>query len=676
MGAINFSLDTKLVEAIKKNLEPTVFFETGTYKGDTVFQQLNNFKKIVSVELSHNLWEGAFARFQNDHHVEIIHGDSPQVLAKMQHQLAETSVVYWLDAHWCVASGTAGEKSQCPLLEELLAIHHLNRFSVIIIDDARLFLAPPLAPHEVSEWPQFHNIIKRLYALSDEHELIVINDVILYYPISIKKDIIDYAQQFGIDWLQIGHYAEEIANLKKICEERLTLIEHLHAECANLLRISKEGWYHFFVDFPKRWTLAASCQLRGWVFHKQGIPLKLIRIRIKDKIFPGTIGLSRPDVASHFHHAPGSDQSGFAVPIELHFGINQVEIEVLTNDFWERIAIFKIIFISLDLIKLLSLKIALKKFIIPPAFFHLINRKFWILIRDYFRNKRISGLGSLAQYTPKVIKNEKYPKKHVVKYDKISIVTPSYHQGDFLEKTIQSIVGQNYPNLEYIVIDGGSQDNSPQIIEKYRAALSYSISEPDQGQSDAIQKGFSRCSGGKNDIMAYLNSDDLLLPGSLEFVNSYFQEHPEVDLIYGHRILINDQDQEVGRWFTPHHHYYNVSIIDYVPQETMFWRRRIYDQVGGIDPAFHFAMDWDLLLRMQEAGAVIKRVPYFLGCFRVHDQQKTSQKMSTIGQKEIDSLRWRSHDRQIFHQEIGRVHMKNSLESALTHFLVYCGIRF
>lgn len=234
MGAINFSLDNKLIETIQKKLQPSIFFETGTYKGDTVFQQLNNFGKIISVELGEELWKEAASRFKDNQHVAIIHGDSSQVLAEMQEALSKESVVYWLDAHWCVDAGVAGDKSQCPLLRELSSIHSLNKKSIIIIDDARLFLAPPLPPHEISEWPSLSQVIHSLFELSKSHELMVVNDMIVYYPAPIKDRIVSYAQQYGVDWLKIGHYAEEITNLKTVCEERLEVIERLHKECGEL----------------------------------------------------------------------------------------------------------------------------------------------------------------------------------------------------------------------------------------------------------------------------------------------------------------------------------------------------------------------------------------------------------------------------------------------------------
>ena len=234
MGAINFSLDNKLIEAIQKKLQPSIFFETGTYKGDTVFQQLNNFGKIISVELGEELWKEAASRFKGHQHVAIIHGNSWQVLAEMQEALSQESVIYWLDAHWCVASDVAGEKSQCPLLKELSSIRSLNKESIIIIDDARLFLAPPLPPHEISEWPCLSQVIRSFFELSNRHELMVVNDMIVYYPLSIKNEIVSYAQRYGVDWLKIGHHAEEIINLKKVCEERLEVIERLHKECGKL----------------------------------------------------------------------------------------------------------------------------------------------------------------------------------------------------------------------------------------------------------------------------------------------------------------------------------------------------------------------------------------------------------------------------------------------------------
>jgi len=203
----------------------------------------------------------------------------------------------------------------------------------------------------------------------------------------------------------------------------------------------------------------------------------------------------------------------------------------------------------------------------------------------------------------------------------ISIVTPSYEQGRFLGRTINSVVSQNYPRLEYFVQDGGSTDATREILERFDDSLSGWVSEPDGGQADAINRGFARTSG---EVMAYLNSDDLLLPGSLAYVAGYFSAHPDVDAVYGQRVLIDEHDRQIGVWVLPPHDDQTLTVADYVPQETLFWRRSLWERAGAhIDESFKFAVDWDLLLRFREAGARVVRLPRFLGAFRVHDEQKT-----------------------------------------------------
>ncbi len=231
----------------------------------------------------------------------------------------------------------------------------------------------------------------------------------------------------------------------------------------------------------------------------------------------------------------------------------------------------------------------------------------------------------------------------------ISIATPSFNQGEFLEQTICSVLDQEYPRLEYVVQDGGSTDSSREVLQRYRERLHRCESRKDNGQSQAINLGFAGTTG---EIMAYLNSDDLLLPGSLHAVAQYFQKHPDVDVVYGHRVVIDKAGLELGRWVLPKHDNEVLKWADYVPQETMFWRRRIWDKVGGIDESFRFAMDWDLILRFQDAGAKIVRLPRFLGAFRVHQSSKTVSTVTSTGVQEMERLRRRVHGREVSHLEI------------------------
>ena len=254
----------------------------------------------------------------------------------------------------------------------------------------------------------------------------------------------------------------------------------------------------------------------------------------------------------------------------------------------------------------------------------------------------------------------------------IGIVTPSYNQASFLENTIRSVLDQNYPFLSYAVVDGGSKDGSCEIIERHRSSLAYAVSEPDSGQSDAIVKGLKRISG---DILAYLNSDDILAPGALYAVGAFFRDHPEVDAVYGHRIIIDEKSKEIGRWILPKHRNFFTKYFDYVPQETLFWRRKIYEKIGGIDPAFHYAMDWDLILRMQAGGARIKRLPFFLGCFRAHESQK-SQAWADTGRTEVEQLLAREGSPAMSSDEYHLVHSRYKHRALCVALAMSLGVRW
>jgi glycosyltransferase involved in cell wall biosynthesis len=266
-----------------------------------------------------------------------------------------------------------------------------------------------------------------------------------------------------------------------------------------------------------------------------------------------------------------------------------------------------------------------------------------MLLKIFFARHATMQLGVLAQHPPRVLRAPRLaPRVHSARLPSAVIVTPSFNTGKFLEATILSVLDQADEGVAYGVVDGGSTDGSAEIVKRYSPRLAWAVSEPDRGQTHAIQKGFQRLDG---EVMAYLNADDILLPGALAFVRSFFARHPDVDAVYGHRLVIDADGQQIGRWILPPHNPALLRLVDFVPQETLFWRRRIFEAAGGMDVNFDFAMDWDLLLRMQDVGARIVRLPHFFACFRHHPSQKTVRMFDTVGAKECALLAERSGSR-------------------------------
>ena len=212
-----------------------------------------------------------------------------------------------------------------------------------------------------------------------------------------------------------------------------------------------------------------------------------------------------------------------------------------------------------------------------------------------------------------------------IAYPKISVVTPSFNQGRFLEETILSVLEQNYPNLEYMIIDGGSTDGSVDIIRKYANRLEYWVSEPDRGQSHAINKGFARATG---DIFCWLNSDDYFEPGALEFVGRYFHNHPECQWLVGQcRIL--DTDSNTTRLFVARYDGRDNLLRFWeaweggtmLPQPSSFWHRDLVN-VRLLNEDLHYALDYELWLRLNEKYEPAI-VPEVLAIYRFHNTAKT-----------------------------------------------------
>jgi glycosyltransferase involved in cell wall biosynthesis len=229
-------------------------------------------------------------------------------------------------------------------------------------------------------------------------------------------------------------------------------------------------------------------------------------------------------------------------------------------------------------------------------------------------------------------------------WPRITIVTPSLNQGDFLERTILSVQNQGYPNLEHIIIDGGSVDSSVDIIRKYERRLAYWHTRPDRGQCDAINQGASRATG---QFMTWTNSDDLLLPGTLNKIGFLIKQHPDTDLFYGNQVEIDENDRVIKRVYTIDFNLkdflYEVHII--IHQQSAFWRLDLFRDLGGLNDC-PYAMDYDLFFRMVSEGSRLMRIDEFLAAFRIYEESLT-------GSGEVRRSRTMTVDR-IFQEAMGR----------------------
>jgi len=202
----------------------------------------------------------------------------------------------------------------------------------------------------------------------------------------------------------------------------------------------------------------------------------------------------------------------------------------------------------------------------------------------------------------------------------VTIVTPSYNQAAYLEETIQSVLDQDYKNIQYIIVDGASTDDSVDIIKRYENRILKWISESDRGQTDAINKGFSLAKG---EIIGWLNSDDTLFPNAVSEAVRFLTDNPAVGLIYGDANFIDGDSEVIGKFPAAQTTLKKLRRgYVHIPQQASFFRKSLWDQVGPLDPSFYFAMDYDLWVRLASVSE-IKYLPRVWANFRLHGKAKT-----------------------------------------------------
>jgi GT2 family glycosyltransferase len=211
----------------------------------------------------------------------------------------------------------------------------------------------------------------------------------------------------------------------------------------------------------------------------------------------------------------------------------------------------------------------------------------------------------------------------------VSIITPSYNQASYLEQTLRSVLGQDYPDIEYIVIDGASTDGSVEIIRKYADRLAYWVSEKDHGQAGAINKGFARAHG---EIVAWLNSDDYYLPGAVAAAVKVFDENPEVALVYADMLAVDAQGQTTNELKYQQLSLEDLLCFQIIGQPAVFMRRSALEKTGGLDSTFHFLLDHLLWIRIAQQGKLI-HVDQTWAAARYHAEAKNRAKAAEFGRE-------------------------------------------
>ena len=218
----------------------------------------------------------------------------------------------------------------------------------------------------------------------------------------------------------------------------------------------------------------------------------------------------------------------------------------------------------------------------------------------------------------------------------VSIITPSFNQARYLEATIQSVLSQEYPRIEYIVIDGASTDRSVEIIKGYENRLAYWISEKDSGQAEAINKGLTHATG---EILAWLNSDDYYLPKTISEVVRVFEENPDVLMMYGDMLAVDEQGKTINVLKYKQLSLQDLICFQIIGQPAVFFRREAYEKAGRLDTTFHFMLDHHLWIRMASQGKIL-HIPQILAAARYHAEAKNRARAAEFGREAFRILDW------------------------------------
>ncbi len=222
----------------------------------------------------------------------------------------------------------------------------------------------------------------------------------------------------------------------------------------------------------------------------------------------------------------------------------------------------------------------------------------------------------------------------------VSIVTPSFNQAQYLEQTLRSVLEQDYPRIEYIVIDGASTDGSVELIKKYEDRLAYWVSERDSGQAEAINKGLARAEG---EIVAWINSDDFYFPGVVASAVKVFESHPEAGLVYGDTVAVDGNGEFIhfpkyAQWGLD-----DLLTFNIIGQPAVFMRRDVLLKAGFLDPSFHFLLDHQLWIRMASHARMVY-VPERWAAGRFHESAKNVAQAEKFGEEAFRILDWAKSD--------------------------------